>query len=94
MNERVKIVALHSGGLDSVVLMHHLKEKFPDAEVHTLFFDYGQNALLYEESCSKSVSDDLGYKWTKIKIEPSSVPIYNLSLYSFNIDGLMLDISQ
>lgn len=86
MNERVKIVALNSGGLDSVVLMHHLKEKFPDAEVHTLFFDYGQNALLYEENCSKSVSDDLGYKWTKIKIEPfnwsnSSLTTHNEESY-------------
>lgn len=70
MNDKVKIVALNSGGLDSVVLMHHLKENFPDVEVHTLFFDYGQKALPYEEKCSKSVSDKLGYRWTKIKIEP------------------------
>lgn len=70
MNERVKIVALNSGGLDSVVLMHYLKERYPDVEVHALFFDYGQKALPYEEKCSKSVSNDLGYKWTKIKIEP------------------------
>ena len=69
MNERVKIVALNSGGLDSVVLMHHLKEKFPDVEVHTLFFDYGQKSLPYEEECSKKVSDKLGYKWYKIKLD-------------------------
>ena len=67
---KVKIVALNSGGLDSVVLMHHLNEKFPNVEVHTLFFDYGQKALEFERKASRDVATKLGYKWEEITINP------------------------
>lgn len=68
--DKVKIVALNSGGLDSVVLLHHLKEKFPDVEVHTLFFNYGQQALKFERDAAMKVAALLGYEINEIVINP------------------------
>lgn len=70
MNEKVKIVVLNSGGLDSVVLMHYLRENFPEAEMHSLFFDYGQNALEPEKAASQKVANKVNSFWKEIKIEP------------------------
>ena len=40
----MKIVTLNSGGFDSVVLAHYLRAQYPEAEIHCLFFDYGQRS--------------------------------------------------
>lgn len=39
----LKVVVLNSGGMDSVVLLNWVKENNPDAEIHCIHFDYGQN---------------------------------------------------
>ena len=44
-----KIVVLNSGGFDSVVMCHEIPE---DVEIHSLFFNYGQNSLELERKCS------------------------------------------
>jgi 7-cyano-7-deazaguanine synthase len=50
------IVTLLSGGLDSSVLLFHLLEKNPDANVHALSFDYGQRHRIELEAASVIVN--------------------------------------
>ena len=57
-----KIVVLNSGGFDSTVLLHYVKEYYPSAdEYHDIFFSYGQISEPMEKKCSKENSDRLGY---------------------------------
>lgn len=56
-----KIVLLNSGGFDSVCLAHETKAKYPEAEVHSLFFDYGQKTVETERKCSMKVAEKLGF---------------------------------
>lgn len=37
-----KIVVLNSGGFDSTVLLAFLNKEYPDIELHSLYFSYGQ----------------------------------------------------
>lgn len=70
-----KILALCSGGFDSVLMLNIVRESNTDSEIHTLFFDYGQKNHSQERECSKKVSDKLGcvfhevtlpkFDWTK-----------------------------
>ena len=70
-----KIVALCSGGFDSIVLLHKIREDFPDSEIHTLFFDYGQKSKEQEYECVVKNSEKLNciphriglpvFYWTK-----------------------------
>lgn len=54
-----KIVALNSGGFDSIIMLHRLREKYPTAEIHTMFFRYGQLTIHEEYECaSKWVEND------------------------------------
>lgn len=48
----MRILCLNSGGFDSVVLLHYIRENFPDAEIDTLFFRWGQPCLDAEEECA------------------------------------------
>lgn len=47
-----KIVALNSGGFDSIVMLHSLREAYPDAEIHCLYFAYGQLNDVQAERCA------------------------------------------
>ena len=49
MNNNVIIV---SGGLDSVVLLHHICKDLNERNVHVLTFDYGQR-ISREIECAK-----------------------------------------
>lgn len=53
------IVALNSGGFDSVTMLHMLKHEHPEAEIHCLHFNYGQNSHEQELSCSMNVCNKL-----------------------------------
>lgn len=55
-----KIVALCSGGFDSVLMLNVIRENNPNSEIHTLFFDYGQKNRIQEKECAKKVSNKLG----------------------------------
>lgn len=70
----MKIVALNSGGFDSVVLLHDLKNLYPDSEIHSLFFDYSQPNFEQESKCAENVAKLLGIKHTVI-----SLPQFNWS---------------
>ena len=36
-----KILALNSGGFDSIVMLHELRRMYPEAEIHSMHFQYG-----------------------------------------------------
>lgn len=65
----MKIVALNSGGFDSVVMLHYIHEMQPYAEVHSLHFDYGQRSREQEERCARKVCDKLGYEYHDVFLE-------------------------
>lgn len=65
-----KIVVLNSGGFDSVCLCHYVREQFPDAEIHSLHFDYGNRNHLMENHCTKKVCKKLGMINHVVKIPP------------------------
>lgn len=65
----MKVVVLNSGGFDSVCLINHLKNNLePDMELHTLFFDYGQNNASMERSCARKVAMKTSSTFTEVKI--------------------------
>lgn len=47
-----KFVLLNSGGFDSVVMAHRVRQIYPEAELVSLFFDYSQPNLKWEKACS------------------------------------------
>ena len=51
-----KILCLNSGGFDSVVMLHYIRENFPDAEIDSLFFRWGQHSCKIEEECAMKSS--------------------------------------
>lgn len=56
-----KIVALCSGGFDSVVMLNYIKDTIPSAQVYILHFNYGQNNAKQENLCTVKVAEKLGY---------------------------------
>ena len=72
-NDKTKVIVLCSGGFDSVVLMHHVREMLGyNEEIYALFFDYGQRNVAMERECSKKVALKLKAKWKSIKL-----PMFN-----------------
>jgi 7-cyano-7-deazaguanine synthase len=62
----VNAIVLCSGGLDSVVTAHKIKENYDKLVI--LFFDYGQRSLNSEIKFSKQCANDLGAEFREIKI--------------------------
>lgn len=58
--ETEKIVALNSGGFDSIVLINQLYLRFSDAEIHSLHFTYGARNTQQQLSCVNKVCKKLG----------------------------------
>lgn len=63
-----KILCLCSGGFDSVVMLHLVREENPTSEIHTLFFNYGQKNVEQEFASAKNNSDKLGCILHKIDL--------------------------
>lgn len=63
-----KIVLLNSGGFDSVCLAYEIRAKYPEAEIHSLFFDYGQKTVNTERRCSNDVAEKLGFTHREMTI--------------------------
>lgn len=84
-----KILMLNSGGFDSVVLCYYLKETKPEAEIISLFFDYGQQSLELEKVCAKKVCNKLGYRFREIVI-----PEFSWTKSNFYGPDLKDDASQ
>lgn len=68
----MKIVALNSGGFDSVVMLHYLRDTYHDAEIHSLHIDYRQRNSSQEERCAKKVCEKLNIEYHDLFIEPFS----------------------
>ena len=64
-------VILVSGGMDSITLLHHLKNEYPNEELHALNMYYGQRHKKEQEYC-KYWCDYLKVPYTE----------YNLSFYN------------
>jgi 7-cyano-7-deazaguanine synthase len=60
MNQKRNAIVLASGGLDSFVLAHYLKNKLKNIKL--LFFDYGQRCLEEELYCVKLLAEKLKCK--------------------------------
>lgn len=63
----MKIVAIVSGGMDSVTLAHELKHDYPDAELRFISFDYGQRHVK-ELDFADYCADKLGAYHTVIDL--------------------------
>ena len=51
------IIVMSSGGFDSTVLLHFVRENNPDAKIYSLFFDYGQLSAEQERVCARKNAD-------------------------------------
>lgn len=67
-----KIVVLNSGGFDSTVLLHFVRDNYPDAEIYSLHFSYGQ----------RSEKEEL--KWSEYNAEKVGAKIKNINLPMFS----------
>ena len=67
-----KILCLNSGGFDSVVMLHYIRENCPNAEIVTLFFRWGQPSSSIEEECAMKSSLKVLNKPPIIMTVPSS----------------------
>lgn len=65
-----KIVVLNSGGFDSVCLCHYVRENHPDAEIHSLHFEYGNRNRIMENHCAKKVCKKLNMVHHKVRLDP------------------------
>lgn len=74
-----KIVALCSGGFDSVLMVHSLRDLNEDAEIHTLFFDYGQRSVDLEREKAIQVSEKLSCVFHEVAIP--SIPWTRSNFY-------------
>lgn len=78
IEEGEKIVVLNSGGLDSVVLMNMLAfnddylNSIEKAEIHSLFFNYGQSHFLQEYPCALKVCENIH--------DTSGLPVHNITM--------------
>ena len=63
-----KIVVLNSGGFDSVCLCHWVRDNYPDAELHSLHFEYGNRNRIMETHCAKKVCRKLEMISHNVKI--------------------------
>lgn len=63
-----KIIALNSGGYDSVVMISALAKEDPNVEIVSVFFDYGQRNAPNERECAKKLSDKIGGEFIELSI--------------------------
>ncbi len=67
--KRKQIVALNSGGYDSVCLIHYLLEtEYSGEEIVSVFFNYGQRNLEYERECARKVAYENSIKHIEVEL--------------------------
>ncbi len=62
-------IILCSGGVDSVVTAHYVKEKIKPQELIILFFNYRQKSLFLERKFSRNCAKKLDGKFMEIKLK-------------------------
>jgi len=87
-----KIVALNSGGFDSVVMLHHIKELYPYIPTTTLFFNYGQKNLKQEYESAKRASDKLKFDFKSIDLPKFSWTSGDFYTYKYSGDKEYLEM--
>lgn len=70
MKSNKKILALCSGGFDSVVMLHSIRDTNPDAQIHILFFNYGQKTVDRERDCSQRLAFKLHLIYHEVNLPP------------------------
>ena len=68
-----KILALNSGGFDSVVMLHYLKDEYPHTQIDTLFMNWSQPMLQEEWKCARDVADKLEMKFSIVHVDSKHV---------------------
>lgn len=66
----MKLIVLNSGGFDSTVLLHEIKEQYPDSQIHCLHFSYGQPNSKQEYECARRSSEQLGCVFVPVELAP------------------------
>ncbi|MDO8528359.1 MAG: 7-cyano-7-deazaguanine synthase [Nanoarchaeota archaeon] len=61
-------IILCSGGLDSVVTSHYVREKLGYEKIIILFFNYNQKSLIKERKSSKKCAKDIKAKFSEIDL--------------------------
>ena len=87
-----KILALCSGGFDSILLLHTVRDNNPDCEIHTLFFDYGQNSYELERKCVVKASENLCCKFHEVKLPKFDWTSGEFYTPTFSGDGQYLEM--
>ena len=77
--EKEAVVMLNSGGFDSVLMAHMVKEDNPNAIIYSLAFDYGQRNAEYELACARKVAEKLDLVHIELKI-PMFFSEYNVHI--------------
>lgn len=67
MQER-KILALCSGGFDSILMLHTIRERFENEDIKVMFFNYGQKNLEAERECTFDITAKLNLGMIEIKL--------------------------
>lgn len=87
------VVVLNSGGFDSTVLLHYVKEVEEDSLIYSLFFEYGQRSMEQERRCARKNSVDLDVQYIGVslpKIYWTGSDFYNDS--EFKVDKQYLEM--
>lgn len=77
-------VLLYSGGFDSTVLLHRLRESFPDEELFCIHFDYGQINRKQEYKCAEKNCKKLSATLVPISVPPFTWTTSNFYGSSFD----------
>jgi 7-cyano-7-deazaguanine synthase len=83
-------IILCSGGLDSVVTAHFVKDVSEYGKLTILFFDYGQKASGQERRFAKKCALDLSSKFTEVKLPE----LGKLSTSLINIEGKVEEVKN
>ena len=80
-----RVIALNSGGFDSVVMLHRLVIE-DNKDVLSLFFNYGQRNSEKERECARKVANNLGLEHIEIDLPP--INWSHSSLYDSTEDSM------
>ena len=67
MGER--FLPLNSGGFDSVVMAHRVRQLYPNAHLTVLCFNYGQRNIVHEVNKSSACAEEIG-AWYRFVVLP------------------------
>ena len=75
MGDKKRVVALFSGGLDSTVMLYHLRKEYPDEEVLPFSVNYGQRHD-YELFAADAVCSELNIVRTEVDLAEPMADVF------------------